>query len=259
MIFEPQPQEYFYKVNAPIRLTGLKDKIKYLSTTNIDAVLCVDFDKWFAKLNAFEFINELLVKKLNISLICIGDDFRFGIHRQGNFSFLQKIGNNLGFEVINIVTCTEFGKRISSTSIRNALIQDRLTEAEQLLGHSYCISGKIIYKKSIEKTIEFFTVNISLNEIKIPINGIYAVEIHGIVDSPLPGMANISIKSKTNNFLKKFEIYFLDKITKNLYGYNVEIAIRSKIRNEQQFNSFENIKWQIKTDIKNVKKYFKNF
>lgn len=255
MIFEPQPQEYFASDTAPARLTRLRDKVKYLAAAGIDAVICVTFNKRFAALSADAFVTNLLVQKLGVRFISVGDDFRFGACRQGDYALLQQAGNAAGFEVMSTITYTEDSRRISSTAVRKALAQDCLVEAEMLLGHSYSISGRVMHGDALGQKIGFPTANVSLKNRQAPINGVYAVEVYGIADHPLPGVANIGIRPTMAGFYQRMEVHFLD-MTMNLYGRHIEVVIRAKVRNEQRFASLNDLKLQIANDVVSVRNYF---
>ncbi|ABF14065.1 bifunctional riboflavin kinase/FAD synthetase [Candidatus Palibaumannia cicadellinicola] len=260
IIFEPQPQEYFAGTKAQVRLTRFRDKVKYLATAGVDAILCITFNKYFSNLSAKTFLFDILVHKLGGRLICVGDDFCFGKCRQGNLTMLKHASNQVGFDIINIMTYnTEDGQRISSTAIRQALVQDRLDEAEMLLGHLYRISGRVIYGDALGRIIGFPTANISLKGRLAPLNGVYAVQVYGITKDPLPGIANIGTRPTVTNYShnqQHMEVHLLD-VTLNLYGYHLEVIILAKIRKEQRFASLEELKQQIVNDIANVRNYFK--
>lgn len=254
MIFEPQPQEYF--TQNKLRLTRLRDKVKYLFSAGVDLILCVSFDENFAKLQASNFIDDLLINKLGISCICIGSDFKFGANRQGDMLLLKRAGKRFGFKVVNIVTCIKKGQRVSSSNIRNALIQDRLRDAESFLGHAYCLSGRVIHGNSLGRTLGFPTANISFKGSKLPINGVYIVEVNGISNGSLPGLANIGVRPTFGGYNQQLEVHIFD-VMKNLYGSYIEVIIRSKVRNEKQFLSLESLKYQINNDIIYARNYFK--
>ncbi|PLK58300.1 riboflavin biosynthesis protein RibF [Candidatus Palibaumannia cicadellinicola] len=258
MIFEPQPQEYFSGAKAQVRLTRLRDKVKYLAAAGVDAILCVAFNKQFSNLSAHAFLFDLVVHKLGGRFICVGDDFHFGTGRQGNFTMLQHAGSKVGFEVMRIITYTEGGRRISSTAVRKALSQDRLVEAETLLGHLYRISGRVIYGDALGRTIGFPTANVSLKGLPVPLNGVYAVQVYGVAKYPLPGVANVGTRpTVTNNCQNQqnMEVHLLDA-TLNLYGCHLEVVIRAKVRNEQRFASLEELKQQIANDVVSTRHYF---
>ncbi|WMQ74403.1 MAG: Bifunctional riboflavin kinase/FMN adenylyltransferase [Sodalis sp.] len=255
MIFEPQPQEHFAGDAAPARLTRLRDKVKYLAAAGVDMVVCVTFNKRFAALSAGAFVTDLLVQKLGVRFIGVGDDFRFGARRQGDYALLQQVGKAAGFEVMSIATYAERGQRISSTAVREALAQDRLMEAGMLLGHPYRLSGRVVHGDALGRTIGFPTANVSLKGRQAPINGVYAVEVYGITDRSLPGVASIGIRPTVAGVRQRLEVHLLD-VNINLYGCHIEVVIREKVRNEQRFASLDDLKRQIVNDVVSARDYF---
>ncbi|WP_159714801.1 bifunctional riboflavin kinase/FAD synthetase [Blochmannia endosymbiont of Camponotus nipponensis] len=256
MIFEPQPKEYLFNIIA-MRLISLRDKVNYLYTAGVDVVLCITFNQKFASIEADNFIKKILVCKLGVRFVCVGDDFRFGACRKGDFFLLKKIGKNEGFKVIRTATCLDVNnQRISSTAIRIALIENRLLDAELLLGHSYCISGRVVHGDKLGRTLGFPTANISLQGKRLPIHGVYAVEVYGVSNFPLPGIANVgTCPTTTGKNQQKLEVYLFN-ISKNLYTYHIKVVFLAKIRDEQYFTSIKKLQSQIKNDIVKVHGYF---
>lgn len=256
MIFEPQPRECIFKTVA-VRLTGLRDKINYLSIAGVDFIICVAFNKKFASFDAYSFVKYILIYKLGVRFIYVGNDFKFGAGRKGDIFLLKEISKNEDFQVINVPTLLDKNKRkISSTAIRIALIEDRIMDAELLLGHSYCISGRVIHGDSLGRKIGFPTANISLQGKKFPIHGVYAVEVYGIFNFPLLGIANIGVRpTVSGKNQQQLEVYFLN-ISKNLYTYHVKVVFLIKIRDEQFFTSVKKLQYQIINDVVKVRDYF---
>ncbi len=162
MIFEPQPLELFAGEKAPARLTRLREKLRWLAECGVEYVLCVRFDRRFAALTAQTFVSDLLVDRLGVKFLAVGDDFRFGAGRRGDFLLLQKAGEKYGFDVISTQTFCEGGARVSSTAVRRALADDNLEQAEKLLGHPFSISGRVVHGDELGRTIGFPTANLPL-------------------------------------------------------------------------------------------------
>jgi riboflavin kinase/FMN adenylyltransferase len=255
MIFEPQPQEHFAGRDAPARLTRLRDKVKYLAQAGVDIVLCVKFDQRFAAIDAQTFVETLLVAKLGVKFLCVGDDFRFGAWRLGDFALLQQMKTAAGFDVMSTATYTESGHRISSTAVREALGADQLAAAELLLGHPYRISGRVEHGDELGRTLGFPTANVSLKKRPAPINGVYAVDVFGLGSQPLPGVANIGARPTVAGLVPRLEVHLLD-VTMDLYGRHIEVVIRAKLRNEQRFASLDELKRQIANDAATGRKFF---
>lgn len=255
MLFEPQPLELFAADKAPARLTRLRDKLKYLAQAGVDAVLCVRFDRRFAAVSAQSFVNDLLVDKLGVRFLAVGDDFRFGAGREGDFLLLQKAGVEYGFDVISTQTFSEGGKRISSTAIRQALANDDLTLAQALLGHPFALSGRVVHGDALGRTIGFPTANILLRRMVSPVKGVYAVEVHGLSEQPLPGVANIGTRPTVAGLRQQLEVHLLD-VSMNMYGRHIDVVLRQKIRNEQRFPSLDALKEQIAKDVVTAREFF---
>ena len=159
--FEPQPLEFFSPTSAPGRLTGFREKHEYLRQTGIDRFVCLRFQESLASLSAEQFVRHLLVDGLAVNCIVVGDDFRFGKDREGDFQLLQSLGKRLKFNVMSTETCIIDGARISSSRIRIALEEGRLHEAESLLGRPYSMSGKVMHGEKRGRELGFPTANIA--------------------------------------------------------------------------------------------------
>ncbi|MEI9697616.1 bifunctional riboflavin kinase/FAD synthetase [Moellerella wisconsensis] len=254
MIFEPQPLEFFMGDKAPARLTRLRDKVKYLAENGLDYLLCVEFNDHFASLTPDEFVSQLLVKKLGVKFLAVGDDFRFGKNRLGDFKFLQDAGKASGFEVANTESFCDSGLRISSTAIRQAIQQDDLLLAETLLGHPYRISGRVVHGNQLGRTIGFPTANLPLKRLVAPVKGVYAVEVYGLDEKPLPGVANIGTRPTVAGKGQQLEVHLIDTCM-DLYGRHIDVVLRKKLRDEQRFASLDALKEQIANDVIAARKY----
>ncbi|UKY35943.1 bifunctional riboflavin kinase/FAD synthetase [Pantoea dispersa] len=255
MLFEPQPLELFAGDKAPARLTRLREKLRYLALAGVDAVVCVRFDRRFAAHSAQSFISELLVDKLNVKFLAVGDDFRFGAGRQGDFLLLQKAGAEYGFEVISTQTYCDGGKRISSTAVRQALAQDDFAQAQQLLGHPFSISGRVVHGDALGRIIGFPTANLPLRRTVTPVKGVFAVEVLGLGEQPIPGVANIGTRPTVKGLRQQLEVHLLDTHM-NLYGRHIEVVLKQKIRDEQRFASLDALKEQIAKDVVTARQFF---
>lgn len=261
MTFEPQPREFFAKkqnnLTAPARLMRLRDKIHALKEIGIDYLLCVRFNQQFAQLQPEQFIQQLLVDKLNVKYLSVGDDFQFGYKRSGNFSILQNAGQHFHFEVEDFHSHCLAEERISSSLIRQALQNDDLTLAEQMLGKPYTICGRVAHGNKLGRTIGFPTANIMLNRLVTPIQGVYAVKVattYGIFN----GIANVGNRPTINGTKPLLEVHILD-FNRSIYGEAVEVSFLKKIRNEVKFPSFEALREQIEKDRQQAVEFFKEF
>lgn len=247
MTFDPQPLELFARDKAPARLTRLRDKYVQLSKLDIERLLCVNFNHQFANQSADEFISDLLVKRLGVKFLVVGDDFCFGKGRKGNFSMLQEAGKVHGFTVVSTQSFCLKRLRVSSTAIREALAQDKLDAAAEMLGRDYSISGRVSHGRKLGRTIGFPTANIPLKRCVSPVSGVYTVEALGLGGEPIGGVANIGNRPTVNGVRQQLEVHLFD-FKANLYGKQLEIVLLDKIRDEHKFESFEALKQQIELD-----------
>ncbi len=257
MLFEPQPQEYFLKDQAPARLMRLRDKVHKLAENGVDYVIVIKFDRHFASLDANTFIEQWLVEKLKIKFLSVGDDFRFGSNRQGDFSMLQQAGEKYGFIVEDNQTFTLQAQRISSTAIRQALSEDNLNVAAQLLGQPYQIFGKVVHGQKLGRTIGFPTANIRLQRQVNPVQGVYAVRIKCPCGEVFNGVANVGKRPTVNGIKQLLEVHLFN-FNANLYGQNIAVEFVHKLRDEMKFNSIEELKIQIHKDVENAGRFFAN-
>ncbi|GEM80112.1 riboflavin biosynthesis protein [Vibrio superstes NBRC 103154] len=246
MTFEPQPLELFLQSKAPARLTRLRDKYVQLSKLNLERLLCVNFSKRFAGLPPEQFIKELLVEKLGVKFLVVGDDFRFGRKRQGDFSMLQQAGKEYGFEVVSTESFCLNTERVSSTAIRQALANDELAQAKSMLGRHYSISGRVSHGRKLGRTIGFPTANIPLKRTVSPVSGVYVVET-SIDGRMVGGVANVGQRPTVNGVRQQLEVHFFD-FSEDLYGRQLEVCLLHKLREEVKFPSFEALKTQIELD-----------
>ncbi len=254
MIFEPQPQEFFAPQQAPARLNRLREKLLSLTRYAVDRVVCVNFDRQFAAMDAEPFI-DLLVNKLGVRYLVVGDDFRFGHLRQGSFAMLQAAGKKHGFEVVNMHTFSVEHGRVSSTRLRECLQQGELEQAERLLGRAYRICGRIAHGDKRGRQLGFPTANVHLHRISVPVQGVFAVEVFGLTGEPLVGVANIGTRPTVCGSRSILEIHLLD-FSQEVYGRYIQVDLLHKIRQEQRFDSLDALKAQIDSDVISARTFF---
>jgi riboflavin kinase/FMN adenylyltransferase len=247
MTFEPQPLEVFAKDKAPARLTRLRDKYVQLSKLEIDRLLCINFNEQFAQIEPESFIHDLLVKRLGVKFLVVGDDFCFGKSRRGNFDMLKQAGEQFDFDVVSSHSFCLDSLRVSSTAIRDALAHNELQAASEMLGRNYSISGRVSHGRKLGRTIGFPTANIPLKRCVSPVSGVYVVQVAGVNGEPVSGIANIGQRPTVNGVRQQLEVHLFD-FHGNLYGKQLEVALLYKIRDEFKFASFEALKQQIESD-----------
>lgn len=256
MIFEPQPLEYFLKGNAPSRLMSLREKVLEFINLPVDYLLILPFNLHLANCDAERFIDNILLKKLNIKHLVIGDDFHFGKTRRGNFSMLKDYGKSYGFTVEDTGSFQANGFRVSSTLIRDALLEGDLAQAECLLGHGYSICGRVAHGDKRGRLLGFPTANIKILRKNTPVNGVFAVTMTGIDNRVLQGVANVGTRPTVDRGSKVILETHLFNFDSEIYGRLVTVHFKQKIRNEMHFSSIEELQKQIKEDVQETKSYF---
>lgn len=248
ILFEPQPLEFFNPEQAPPRLTRLREKLARLAELPVDVALLLRFDRKLAESPAEEFIEKVLIGGLRIKHLVIGDDFRFGKGRRGDFSMLREAGARFGFGVADTVSVQIDRDRVSSTLIREALAAGNMDFAERLLGRPYSVCGRIVPGASLGRRFGFPTANIVLKHKKPPLQGVFAVTMTGIADRPLPGVANIGTRpTVAASPTVHMETHLFD-FTGDIYGRRVEIHFHHKLREERRFDNVQALSRQIGED-----------
>ncbi len=255
MVFEPTPQEYFSPGTAPARLQRLRDKLGLFEQLGIEQVVCLRFNRKLAERDAATFVQDLLVNGLNVRHLVIGDDFRFGKDRSGDFAFLQQAGQQNGFEVVSTHTLVEEGERVSSTRIREALSSGALETAKQLLGRPYTMCGRVAPGQQRGRTIGFPTANVHLHRAASPVSGVFAVRVHGLGSEWLSGVANLGTRPTVCGNETVLETHLFD-FDKDIYGHYVDIEFCKKLRDEKKFESFDDLKQQIQQDAEQARQFF---
>ncbi len=258
MLFEPQPQEFFQPHQAPPRLQRLREKLQALRRYSVDRTLCVRFDAPFAAMTPEDFIRRVLVEGLGVQYLVVGDDFRFGHRRRGDFAMLQAAGREYGFQVVNLHSLTIDGARVSSTRIRAALAAGDLATAEKLLGRPYRMCGRVAHGDKRGRTLGVPTANIHLHRHNTPLKGVYAVEVFGLPAEPLAGVANIGNRPTVAGTRTLLEVHLLD-FDQDIYGKYVQVNFLRKLRDEQRFGSLEELTHRIRQDIAEARAFFRNY
>ena len=246
--FEPTPQEFFTPEQAPARLCRLREKLAEFKRLDVNQVLCLRFDALLAEQEPELFVQQILVDGLDVRYLVVGDDFRFGKMRRGDFAMLESAGAQQGFPVENTLTFYDDGKRVSSTRIREALETGDLDTAQRLLGRHYSIHGRVAPGDQRGRTIGFPTANIRLHRRQTPLSGVFAVTVNCIESHALPAVANLGIRPTVGGYAEPvLEVHIFD-FHRDIYGAHVEVEFFSKLREEKKFDSFSALKEQIKLD-----------
>jgi riboflavin kinase/FMN adenylyltransferase len=257
MTFEPLPREYFSEdksskdKSSTARLTSRIEKMRTLNNFESDIqpeyLLFLNFNQALASMSAKEFIENILVDKLKIKAVIVGDDFRFGCDRQGDFSLLKEYGEKYQFSVINIDSHCIDQQRISSTLIRQLLAEDQLELTDKMLGRPYTICGHVNHGDKRGRTIGFPTANIHLRRTETPLHGVYSVTMHSKKHGNIAGIANLGRRPTVNGERVQLEVHLFN-FEQDIYGEQICVSFQKKIRDEKKFDSFDDLKKQILID-----------
>lgn len=256
LTFEPHPREFFSPQSPPTRLVTLREKLELISDAGTGLACVCHFNARFAALPAEDFIERVLAGCLRVRHLIVGDDFRFGVGRRGNFALLQSFGERLGFTVEAMDSVIIDGERVSSSAVRAALDAGDMERAARLLGRPYSIDGRVVRGAGKGHAFGFATANIRIKHRNPALRGVFAVEVRGLGERVLPGVANLGIRPSVDSLPRPIlEVHLLD-FAEDIYGRHLNIRFLHKLRNEVHFPDFESLKAQIGADVVAARAYF---
>ncbi len=240
LTFWPHPRLVFNPNDNLKLLNTIDEKIQLLDQFEIQNLFIKEFDDEFRNLTGEEFVRQILVEKLNVKHLIIGYDHVFGKNRSGNFELLEQLAPELGFEVEQMEAVNIHNHHISSTKIRNALLEGQILQANEMLGYEYQVSGKVIHGKKIGRTIGYPTANIEVENIKLlPKKGAYIVEVF-VKNKCYKGMLSIGTNPTIGKNPLTVEVYILD-FDEDIYGENITVKFRDFLHDEIKFESMEKL------------------
>ena len=260
LTFEPHPREFFSPHDAPPRIQNLRDKLTALQQCEIDTIAIEEFNHAFSKLSPSEFVQDILIEKLNTKWILIGDDFCYGAKRAGNFDSLVAAGKEFGFEVSRIPSVLEEQERISSSLLRQALERGDMMRATQLLGRAFSISGHVLYGKQLGRTLGFPTINLAVSmrypNAKPVTSGIFVSQVHGLGDKPLPAVSSLGVRpsvESTGQVLLETHIFDFNQ---SVYGQVVCVELLTRLHEERKYPDLTTLQAAIQDDAQKARQYF---
>ena len=256
IVFEPQPQEFFSPQAAVPRLTRLREKLQALRRFGVERVLCLRFNEALASMSPREFIRRILVEGLDVRYLVVGDDFRFGRGRKGDFALLQQAGWEHGFPVVPMLTFNIDDARVSSTRVRAALAAGDLAGAEKLLGRPYRMSGRVAHGDKLGRTLGIPTANVYLHRQATPVKGVYVVEVFGLDQEPLRGVANVGTRPTVNGTRCLLEVHLFD-FDREIYGRYMHVNFLHKLRDEKRFDTLDELKQFMYLDVAHARDFFR--
>ena len=246
--FEPLPREYLKPLQAPPRITTLRDKWPLLEQCQVDRVLCLPFNNALRSLSARAFVERIFVEGLGVRYLAFGDDFRFGNQREGDLEYVRALADEFGYAVAPTPTLELAGERVSSTRIRAALAAAEFQQAAALLGREFEMAGRVLHGRKLGRELGTPTANIALHRIRSPLQGVFAVRVWGGGLEAAPGVANVGVKPTVSDSLEAtLEVHVLEG-SPDLYGRRMTVRFLHKLREEQKFPSLEALKEGIAAD-----------
>ncbi len=279
MTFEPHPRDYFAALAkrpefAPARIGTLRDKLAALAECGVAQVIVLPFDSRLATQTPDEFVQQVLIEGLGARYVLVGDDFRFGARRAGDYAMLDAAGETNGFDVARMNSYEVHGLRVSSSAVRDALAQGRMADAQALLGHPYAISGHVVHGRKLGRALGasapgqddgFRTLNLRFKHWKPAASGIFAVLVHGLTDAPLQGVANLGVRpsldaNDVNAGRVLLETHCLDWPAhlggEGAYGKIVRVELLHKLHDELRYTSLEALTAGIAKDGRDARAFF---
>lgn len=270
MSFEPHPRDYFAAVArkpelAPARIATLRDKLTELANCGIDQCVVLPFNARLASQPAEAFIEDVLVKGLGVRYVLVGDDFRFGAKRAGDYTMLDAAGDRLGFDVARMNSYEVSNTRVSSSAVREALGQGQMTRVASLLGRPYSISGHVVHGRKLGRDLGFRTLNLRFSHWKPAASGIFAVKVFGLSDEPLPGVANLGIRPSldpddVNGGRVLLETHCLawpaSLGPEGAYGKIIRVELLHKLHDELKYDGLDSLKAGITRDCDDARAFF---
>jgi riboflavin kinase/FMN adenylyltransferase len=253
MTFEPHPRDFFAKQHqqpelAPARIATLRDKLHELATCGVDQCIVLPFDRAFAAQQPDSFIQDVLVKGLGVKYVLVGDDFRFGAKRAGDYAMLDAAGAQLGFDVARMNSYEVKNLRVSSSAVREAMGRGAMQEVAQLLGRPYAISGHVVHGRKLGRELNCRTLNLRFSHWKPAASGIFVVQVHGLADQPLAGVANLGIRpsldpTDVNGGRVLLETHCLDWPAslgaEGGYGKIIRVELLHKLHDELKYDGLD--------------------
>ena len=270
LTFEPHPRDYFAAATgrqqfAPARIGTLRDKLTDLAHCGVDQAVVLPFDARLAAQSPATFVESVLVRGLGAKYVLVGDDFRFGARRAGDYAMLDAAGETHGFDVARMNSYEVHGLRVSSSAVRAALDDGRMDDAARLLGRPYRISGHVVHGRKLGRELGFRTLNLRFAHWKPAASGIFVVLVHGLAEVPLPGVANLGIRPSldpddVNGGRVLLETHCLDWPAalgpEAAYGKIIRVELLHKLHGELRYDGLEALQCGISRDCDDARAYF---
>jgi len=262
LTFEPHPRDFFASLagqqqSAPARIGTLRDKLTDLAQCGVDQAVVLPFDRRLASQSPQDFIDQVLVAGMGTRYVLVGDDFRFGARRAGDYAMLDAAGDARGFDVARMNSYEVRGLRVSSSAVRDALDRGNMDDATRLLGRPYRISGHVLHGRKLGRDLGFRTLNLRFAHWKPAAKGIFVVQVHGLGETPLPGVANLGVRpsidpNDVNGGRVLLETHCLQWPThlgpEGAYGKIIRVELLHKLHGERKYDGLDALQQGIAKD-----------
>ncbi len=266
MTFEPHPRDWFATQAgkpelAPRRIATLRDKLQELEACGVDEVVLLRFDQALAGMPPLDFIEQVLVRRLNTRYVLVGDDFRFGAKRAGDYALLDAEGSRLGFDVARMMSYEVHGLRVSSSAVREALAAGDMAGATRLLGRPYAISGHVVHGRKLGRDLGFRTLNLRFPSHRPAAQGIFVVQVHGLADRPLPGVASLGVRPTVEDAGRVLlEVHCLEwpegVAIEGGYARILRVDLLHKLHDERRYDGLDALRAGIAQDVVDARAWF---
>lgn len=266
LTFEPHPRDHFARLAgrpelAPARVAPLRDKLSELQRCGVDQVVVLRFDQRFASQSPQAFIDDVLMRGLGARYVLVGDDFRFGAKRAGDYAMLDATGQQRGFDVARMMSYEVHGVRVSSSAVRQALATGDMATAATLLGRPYSVSGHVVHGRKLGRELGFRTLNLRFPHPKPAAMGIYVVRVIGLVPAPLKGVASLGVRPTVEDAGRVLlEVHCLDWPAplgpESGYGACVRVELMHKLHDERRYESLQALRDGIARDETDAREWF---
>ncbi len=253
LTFDPHPREFFARDNAPPRLSSIRGRLEQFRAVGVAQVYVARFNAELATMPAEDFIETVLVRRLGVRWVLVGEDFRFGRGRAGDLAVLRAAARTFSVEAMRTVSID--AERASSTAVRNALAAGNLDHAARLLGRTYSISGRVAHGEKLGRSLGFPTANIVLRH-KPALSGIFAVRVHGLSKTARNGVASLGVRPTIKAGGKPLLEVFVFDFNEPIYGRRVNVEFVHKLRDEERYPDLDTLTRQIRADVAQAREYF---
>jgi riboflavin kinase/FMN adenylyltransferase len=252
MTFEPHPLKVISPENCPPLITTYERKIELIAKTGVDVLISVRFTSDFANVSAEQFVKDILCNTIGMKAILVGPDYTFGKGREGSVDLLKKFSTTCGFNVTVVPWVGPEGERVSSTTVRNLIVEGKVSEAQKLLGRHYQVRGSVVPGRNRGgRLLGFPTANIKIHNELCPATGVYVVKV-GYGQTVYNGVANIGYSPTFADHTFTVEVHVLD-FDKDIYGDCIRVSFIERLRGEKKFSGPEELAGQIRKDITRAK------